>query len=672
MQKINTADRLGEGEPGPGAFRKTKAPQGAGEETTSVAYPSARAFLTITRHEALATRRGRGGEHNCATQNRRATSALLRAALLAATLAGACPPALAQVPYAVRIEGAPAGLSTELNLASELKKGLREHPTRAALRRAATQDAAAIRAALSAAGYYAASVEASVSARQSAEDGGDGERETGPRQADPRAVDVVLDVTPGPLFFITEYRVLYADAFDGRPAAFDEAGVKTRGAADGASLRLRQLEFLNHLLENGYPDARIISRRAVADFETGTAAAVFTFESGPKARFGEISFEGLEKTRASYLRRLDTWETGEDYDQSKLAAYRDRLAATGLFSTIDPAIGARDENGLAPVTVRVAERRRRTIGAGASFSTDEGPGGRLFFENRNLFGRGEDLRIEARASELEQSLNFNAGRPAPRLQGELFANVEFLNETTDAFDARTLAVAGGFSRRWLDNRLETRTALAFETSSVESQAEARERNYFVSSPLSIAWNSENDLLNPTRGVGAAFTVTPYTGSDTFVQSTLASRGRVQFGADDRFTLAGRGLLGATIGDALLGLPRNKRYFAGGGGSVRGFGFQEAGPLDSEGDPLGGRSLIEGAAEARANLTRTIQLAAFVDAGSVSSSPFPNFTDEFFIGYGGGVRYFTPIGPIRVDAAFPLDRREADRAFQLYIALGQAF
>ncbi len=592
-------------------------------------------------------------------------------AILAAPLAlcGAIAPAAAQVPYTTAIEGAPGGLAAELNLVSELKKGLREYPTRAALRRAAEMDAATIRKALSDAGYYAASVKAEVGLEGAA----DGAAEGGEaKDSETPAARVAFKVAPGPSFFITEHRVIYGDDFEGRPASFEEAGLKTGAAADGAALRLRQLEFLNHLLENGYPDAKIVSRRAVADLDEGTATAVFTFRSGPKARFGEIAFEGLEKTRPSYLRRLDTWETGEDYDQSKLAAYRDRLAATGLFSTIDPTIGERGEDGLAPVTVRVVERRRRTIGAGASFSTDEGPGGRLFFENRNLFGRGENLRIEGRGSELEQSLNFNAARPAPRLSGEFFANLAFLNETTDAFNARTLSIAGGVSRGWLDDRLETRGALALETSSVESDAEDRERTYFVSSPLSVSWNSENDLLNPTRGVNAAFTVTPYTGSDTFVQSTLAGRARTHVGANDRFTLAGRALLGATIGDGLLDLPRNKRYFAGGGGSVRGFGFQEAGPLDEAGDPLGGRSLIEGAVEARAKVAKNIQLAAFVDAGSVSSSPFPNFTDEFFIGYGGGVRYFTPIGPIRVDAAFPLDQREADRAFQIYIALGQAF
>jgi translocation and assembly module TamA len=146
---------------------------------------------------------------------------------------------------------------------------------------------------------------------------------------------------------------------------------------------------------------------------------------------------------------------------------------------------------------------------------------------------------------------------------------------------------------------------------------------------------------------------------------------VNFGGD-KFTLAARGSLGATFGSSLADLPLNKRFYAGGGGSVRGFSFQEAGPLDADGTPIGGRSLIEAAVEARAKVTTNIQLVGFIDAGSVSAKATPDFSERFFIGVGGGARYLTPIGPIRLDVAFPLDRRETDRSFQIFIALGQPF
>ena len=561
--------------------------------------------------------------------------------------------------YSVEIEGAPEPLEDKLDILSDLKKGLRDYPTAAALRRAAARDAEAFRNALSAAGHYDGEVDFEVIRAD------EGDR-----------YEVVFSIAPGPLFVIDAYDIVYEDdiAEDGtarRPASLEEAGLTPDGAADGAALRNLQGAFLAHLLENGYPAAEIVSRRAVADFDAGTATASFVFRTGPRARFGGLSITGLDKTNPDYLERLKTWEDGEEYERSKLVAYRDRLAATSLFSTINVSAAPPDETGAAVVTANVAERRRRTIGAGASFSTAEGPGGRLFFEHRNIFGQAETFRTELSGSEIEQAISFDIAKPLPTLPGQAFSNLEFSNETTDAFDARSLTVSGGLSKRWLDNRLETRAALALETSNVESN-EGEERNYFVLTPLSVLWNSEDDLLDPAKGFQTSLIVTPHTGSNSFTQTEFSARSRIHFGETQRFTLAARGALGATFGTSLNGLPLNKRLFAGGGGSVRGFGFQEVGPLDDDNDPIGGRSLIEGAFEARAKVTRNIQLAAFVDAGSVSANAAPDFNEDFFVGYGGGVRYFTPIGPIRVDAAFPLDRRETDREFQIYIALGQAF
>ncbi len=556
--------------------------------------------------------------------------------------------------YQVSIEGAPADLKEKLEIISRLKKNQRDYPTIAALRRAAQRDAEAFEDALKAAGYYAGSAKAGLAPGENG----------APTQ-------VTFNIEPGAAFTVSDYEILYQDEHENRPMTLADAGMTGDGSAAGAALRDTHRQFLNYLWENGYPAAQIISRRAIANLETETAHAVFIFESGPKARFGESRISGAVKTKPSYLRKLINWEEGEDFERSKLVAYRDRLSKSGLFSKIDVAPGAPDDTGAAPVLINLAERKRRTIGAGVSFSTSEGPGGRIFFENRNIFGNAENFRIELTGSQYEQAINFDIVKPLPRLPGQAITNVKFSNETTDAFDARSFSVTGGLSKKWLDDNFQTTAAMTLETSNVKTNG-VEERTYFVSAPITVGWNSENDLLNPTKGVRASWTVTPYTGTDSFTQSEIIARSRINFGAQDRFTLAARGALGATFGAALFELPANKRFYAGGGGSVRGFGFQEAGPLDAENKPIGGLSLIEGAVEARAKISQNIQLAAFADAGSVSSSTLPNFDGGFFVGYGGGVRYFTPIGPIRVDVAFPLNQRPTDRAYQIFIALGQPF
>lgn len=556
--------------------------------------------------------------------------------------------------YEVEIRGADDDLSAKLDIISDLKKGLRAYPTVAALRRAARRDADAFDEALTAAGYYLGTTTVTVERRE-----------------DGAAPLVIFTIDPGPQFRVADYEILYRDDGDDRPTTLAEANIKPDGSAAGADIRDVQVKFLNHLWDTGYPGAEIVGRRAIALPDTAEASAVFVFATGPKARFGQITIDGLNKTDEDYIAKLKTWEPGAEYERAKIVTFRDRLGESGLFSSISVAPGTPDENGDAPIIVNLEERKRRTIGAGLSWSTAEGPGGRIFFENRNIFGRGENLRIEMRGSEIEQSIDFTARKPLPILPGFAFANFGFSNETTDAFDARSLRLSGGLAKKWLDDRLETRAGLALETSKVETD-DTEERTYFVSAPLSVLWDSENDLLQPTKGFRASLTVTPYTGSDTFTQSELSGRYRLFFGAEDRFTLAARAGLGATFGNDLADLPANKRFFVGGGGSVRGFGFQEAGPLDDENTPIGGRSYAIGATELRGMVNDNIQLVGFVDAGTVMASPLPDFKERFFVGYGAGVRYMTAIGPIRFDAAFPLNGRESDRDFQIYIALGQPF
>lgn len=579
---------------------------------------------------------------------------LIGTSTAAAALLAWAAPACAEQSYKVEFTGVQNGLRNKLQIISSLEKGVRDYPTAAALRRAARRDVDAFDEALKAAGFYK----------------GKARFELVPDDDDDKT-KVLFTIETGPAFQIVEYEILYQDDQPDRPANLEAAGVKATGSAAGADLRSVQEAFVNYLRESGYPQAEIAGRRAVADLDAGTAHAVFVFESGPKARFGDLKVDGLAKTDPDYVGKLRTWEPGEEFERSKIVSYRDRLAKTGLFSTINVAPGTPDESGAAPVLVNLEERKRRTIGAGASYSTSEGPGGRIFFENRNVFRHGESLRVELRGSEIEQAIDFDINKPLPTLPGHAFGNFEFSNETTDAYDARSLRLSAGLAKKWLNDRLTTHAALAFETSKVKTEG-TEERTYYASAPLSVLWNTEDDLLNPTTGLRTSLVVTPYIGSDTFTQAEWSARTRYNFGENDRFTIAARAALGATFGSSLNDLPQNKRLYAGGGGSVRGYGYQEAGPLDVDGAPMGGRSLIEGAVELRTKITGNLQLAGFVDAGSVSPNQLPDFTQKFFIGYGGGLRYLTPIGPIRADVAFPLNRRDTDRGFQIYIALGQPF
>jgi translocation and assembly module TamA len=293
-----------------------------------------------------------------------------------------------------------------------------------------------------------------------------------------------------------------------------------------------------------------------------------------------------------------------------------------------------------------------------------------------MFGAGELVRAEVAATKIEQSVDLSALKPLPRFPGSVFGGLSFRNETTDAYDARTFGADVGLSRLWFDERLDLRGGLAIETSNVETKSDTTTLRdgvfYYVSLPLSATWDSESDPLRLEDGLKASLQLTPYAGTDAFTRIEATARSRIRFGEGDRFTIAGRTRFAATIGSALASLPVNKRVYSGGGSSVRGYGYQAVGPIDTDGVPLGGRSAIEAALEARARVAGPFEIAGFIDAGAVTNQNFPKVDGDYLAGAGGGLRYHSPIGPIRADVAFPLEKRAGDADFQLYISIGQPF
>jgi len=172
-------------------------------------------------------------------------------------------------------------------------------------------------------------------------------------------------------------------------------------------------------------------------------------------------------------------------------------------------------------------------------------------------------------------------------------------------------------------------------------------------------------------------LTPYQvfGDDSFpfVKASIGSSAYYAIDPDARFVLAGRGRFGTLLGADTQQVPAGKRFYAGGGGSIRGYEFQSVGPLDNENDPLGGRSLLEVSAELRIRVTETIGVVPFIDGGTAFDSALPDFGETLRWAGGLGLRYFTAIGPVRLDVAVPINKREnVDDDFQFYVSLGQAF
>jgi translocation and assembly module TamA len=334
-----------------------------------------------------------------------------------------------------------------------------------------------------------------------------------------------------------------------------------------------------------------------------------------------------------------------------------------------------DEGGLLSVTIAVTERRHRSIVAGISYKTDEGPGAKVSWEHRNLFYGGERLRLSGAVSDFTRAVEGGFRKPGFwRDDQSLRINIRIAEDRPDAYTSRSLRCSALIDRE-LTKEVTVGGGLAFKTSKV-TQLEDEESFNLLSVPVYFDWDTTNDLLDPTRGGRLALQLAPYQDvieTDlVFVKGMLTASRYLAVSTRPSLVLAGQIAVGAMTGAQRDAIPADERFYAGGGGSIRGYPYQSVGPLE-EGEPLGGRSLLELSMEVRWQLSEQLGLVTFLDGGSAFSGTGLDSSEELRWGTGAGMRYFTPIGPVRLDIGVPLNRRSGvDDSFQLYVSLGQAF
>src|SRR5690606_30570036 len=327
------------------------------------------------------------------------------------------------------------------------------------------------------------------------------------------------------------------------------------------------------------------------------------------------------------------------------------------------------------------ERKHRYLGAGATFSSTEGVGLEGYWGHRNLFGRAEKLRLQGSISRIGSGLkrlSYNAGimfekpgvlGPASKFTSSLKGGVEF----PDAYEKRFVDARAGFSYD-LTRRQRLSGEVRVEWSRVTDVLNPAPKSHLlVSIPVQYVFDARDNRLDPKNGYRLLAygepTYDALTGAAFFKARGAASAYRA-FDPEGRFVLAGRVAGGSIIGSSLADIPADRRFYAGGGGSVRGYAYQGIGPHVG-GKPTGGRSYAEASVEMRIKVTDSIGIVPFFDAGTVSTGSVPDFSD-IRLGAGLGLRYATPFGPLRIDAGVPLDRRPGDPGFGIYAGIGQAF
>jgi translocation and assembly module TamA len=499
-----------------------------------------------------------------------------------------------------------------------------------------------------------------------------------------------VELAPGPRFKIGTIDLTFAEP---PPRAPDQAAAKaliTLAPGDYAipgPIIENELALVQGLRELGYADADTLARETLGRRKAARIDVIYAVKSGPRVRLGNVLYTGDSRTRDSFLLRLVPYEVGAVYAPQTLTQFSARLNEARLFErarvTLSETPSAITEEGdeVRDVLVMLDDLPRNRVGFGFRLETDTGFGLTADILRRNLTRRGDFLEASLDLAAPFQTLDLLWRRPHVNRYGrgmQVSASAE--NAKTDAFDRRLFGlsasydiihdphfsygygVSGAFS-----SEQDAFTRIAFATGRRDVQT--------ASGFASANWDFSDNLLNPKTGWRAELYAQPtYSFGDAsalYLKALGEVRAYRTVSPDRGLVAAGRLRLGSVFGAKVSDIPTDQRFYAGGGGSVRGFAYQEVGPQAGDGTYTGGRSLIEAVAEMRWQQSARLGWAVFVDAGAVSENDFPK-ADNLRVGAGVGARYMTPAGPLRFDIATPLDRRDGESPVQVYISLGQAF
>jgi translocation and assembly module TamA len=625
-----------------------------------------------------------------------------RAAVLAAALLGAVAPGPAAafeifgirlfggkpeappegaVTYTVDVDaGGDRDLARRVRSASRLVEEAKEpSPGAAALLARARGDYQRILATLYAAGYYDDVISITVDGREAANlpidtDLGD-------------TAEVLITVAPGPPYRFGRLEIVNPpgpiENDRTLPKTPEELGLVPGAPAYSTAVVASEAALVGRWRERGHPKARIMEERAVAQQERDELDVYIAVDPGRPAVFGPTTVTGTRRMDPGFVAWYAGITPGEPFDPDTLERARDQLRRLGVFQASRVIEADRiGDDGTLPIELAVAESKLRVLGVGAKYSTLDGAGVEGYWAHRNLFGRAEKLRLEASVGGIEAtdpdeynySLSATFTKPGVFTPWTDFvATVYGAQDSPDAYRARTVGGRAGFNHR-IPDRWTFGAFGQVEYSDIDQTDVGDGTFLMISLPLSAAYDGSNNFLDPTRGFRIGAKAEPFYETH-YANVGLISEidGSVYFGlAGDRLVLAGRAAVGSIVGAPRDEIPANRLFFAGGGGSIRGYPYRGVGPLDANGDVTGGRSYFVGSAEARIGVTRTIGVVPFFDFGNAFESELPDFSEPLRTSVGLGLRYKTGLGPIRFDVAFPLDPYEGDPNVAFYVGLGQAF
>lgn len=495
-----------------------------------------------------------------------------------------------------------------------------------------------------------------------------------------------LTITVGPRIQIADPAVTWSgpppDPESGAVAA-KAMGLRSGAPGRAADVLAAEGRIIAALEADGYADAAADPRTVIVDHADNAMRPTFHIRAGGKVRLGAIVLEDKGRTRLRWASALAPWRPGDVYRPKALAELERRLRDTGAYNQVVVALAPPGETvgGYRNVLVTLTERPKGALELGASYSTTEGAGVDSSWIVYNRLGLGDAITTTLQFAQIDSRLQTQLALPDWRKPDQtLSLTTALYRDITPAYKLTGGGLTADLTHRYNKISFITYGASVNETSTFEKES----ANFINTSPTrqlttvallgAFALDKSNDPLDPTEGVRLSARLEPTdaigAGSIAYIKTQAQASAYLPL-IRDGTVLAARLKLGVIAGGDIPRVPAQDRFYSGGGGSVRGYGYQEVGPRYPDNTPQGGLSLVETSLELRQRLVGNWGLAAFVDTGVVGRQIAPDFGHPQ-VGVGLGVRYNLGFGPLRFDVGTPLNPRKGDASIQIYLSIGQSF
>lgn len=472
-----------------------------------------------------------------------------------------------------------------------------------------------------------------------------------PPGEDEEPARLVLTVQPGEPVRVRSRKV----EIEG-PASEDPGftGSLPQKPAEGDVLNHGEYSSLRQTIENrasrlGYFDGEFTTRKLEVDPEKRVADITLIYRSGERYRLGEVSFSEGHGFEEQLLEQFVRFEPGEVFHADKIARLNTDLSNSGYFSGVDiDASPGAAEDGVIPVNVGLTTRPPRSVAAGIGFSTDVGPRLRGNWREHWINPMGHRRGVETELSAPRQNLSTWYELPLdPPMTDSIRLSAGYQREDIEDVESELLT----FGQQWkhqLDDGWLQVASLRWEGERYRIGDDETEQSSLLLPGLGYSKLHADSPLDPSRGYRIQFDVT---GAHRAVLSNVDIV-HVNFLVKGLYTLADnhrfltRFQFGGVATNRFSDVPPSLRFFAGGDQSVRGYGYETLSPRDDDDVAVGGRYLMVGSAEYQYQFADNWRVAAFVDEGNA----IDDLADPLATGVGLGIRWISPVGPLRLDVA----------------------